>query len=264
MTGASAIYAGTVAHQRLRPRRHRLQYRVYSLLVDLDELPVLGKRLRFFSVNRFNLFGLHERDHGAGDGRSLREYVDEQLAHAGLATGGKVQLLTMPRILGHAFNPLTVYFCRDAQGRLQALIYEVNNTFGERHSYLIEVDPRAPDAPVIAQQCAKQFHVSPFLALDMRYAFRIQPPAAGHERLGLGVTAHDEQGAVLVARFDARRVALSDGALLRLFFTHPLLTMKVVAAIHWEALRLWAKGIPLQPRPAAPGHSVTVIKHQNP
>lgn len=261
MTEVSALYAGTVMHQRLRPLRHRLRYRVFSLLVDLDELPALHSRLRLFSLNRFNLFSLQERDYGAGTADSLRAHVDRQLLDAGLVAGGPVRLLTMPRILGYAFNPLSVYFCHRPDGALQALLYEVNNTFGERHSYLIEVDGDAASAERIQQRCAKQFHVSPFLALAMDYTFYVTPPASDRQTLAVGVTAHDADGPVLVARMTTQRRPLTDARLLQAFVTHPLLTLKVVGAIHWEALRLWAKGAKVHPKPQPPAHSVSTVSH---
>ncbi len=264
MKEASALYVGQVVHQRLRPKRHRLGYRVYSLLVDLDELPGLARRLRLFSLNRFNLFSLYERDHGAGDGTGARAYVERQLHAAGLPTGGAIRLLTMPRILGYAFNPISVYFCDDACGVLRALLYEVNSTYGERHSYLIEVDPAECGASTLHQQCGKRLHVSPFLAMDMRYEFRVAPPSAERVDFSLGISAHDTGGAVLAARFAATRRPLSDAALLRVFLSHPLLTLKVITAIHWEALRLWLKGLRPQPRPAPPPQAVTVIRHDGP
>lgn len=264
MSGPSALYAGSVTHQRLRPARHRLRYRVFSLLIDLDELPELAGRLRLFSLNRFNLFSLHERDYGAGDGRGLRTYVDQQLRAAGLATGGAIRLLSMPRILGYAFNPLSVYFCHHPDGALQAVLYEVNNTFGERHSYLIEVDASQRESERITQACPKELHVSPFLGLAMQYRFRVEPPSARRPGLAIGISAEDAQGAVLTARFDARRHALRDSALALVFVSHPLLTLKVVAAIHWEALRLWIKGVSLHSRPPAPSRALTFIKSRNP
>ncbi|MGO4394485.1 DUF1365 domain-containing protein [Variovorax sp. M-6] len=254
----SALYVGSVMHQRLRPVRHRLDYRLFSLLVDLDELDGLDRRLRLFSVGRFNLFSLHESDYG--DGQGLLQHVERQLAAAGLRTGGAIRLLSMPRILGHAFNPLSVYFChRPEDAALQAILYEVNNTFGERHSYLIPVDESEAGAERVTQQCDKDFHVSPFLGLDLRYGFRIEPPRQDRDGLGIGVSASDAEGVVLNARLDARRRALGDAALLRVFVTHPLLALKVVAAIHWEALRLWFKGARLHRRPAPPAKPVTLV-----
>lgn len=257
----SALYAGPVMHQRLQPLRHRLRYRVFSLLLDLDELASL--RLRCFSVGRFNLFSFRPADHGDGSATTvagLRAHVDARLQQAGLPAGGAVRLLAMPRVMGYAFNPLSLWFCHAPDGRLQALIYEVNNTFGQRHSYLIEVG--AAVGGVIAQRCDKQLYVSPFLGMAMHYRFRITPPG---ERLGVGISVHDDSdAAVLNARFDARRRPLTDAQLLRAFVTHPLLTLKVVAGIHWEALRLWAKGARLHDRPAAPPQSLTVVRRGDP
>jgi len=265
MTGqSSALYAGHVTHQRLRPERHRLRYRVFSLLIDLDELPELARRLRLFSLNRFNLFSLHERDYGAGDGRGLREYVEQQLHAAGLRTGGAIRLLSMPRILGYAFNPLSVYFCHHPDGALQAVLYEVNNTFGERHSYLIEVDASQRDSDRIMQTCVKELYVSPFLGLAMQYRFNVQPPHADRAGLSIGIGADDVHGPVLTANLDTRRQALRDSTLALAFFSHPLLTLKVVGAIHWEALRLWIKGVNLHPRPSAPARALTFIKSRKP
>ena len=264
----SALYTGAVMHQRLRPARHRLRYRVFSLLIDLDELPALARRLRLFSVNRFNLFSLHERDHGdlasrrpsgRASSEGLRAYVDRQLREAGLPPAARVRLLTMPRILGYAFNPLSVYFCHGGDGGLDAVLYEVNNTFGERHSYLIAVEPGERHAERIVQHCAKQFHVSPFLALDLGYVFRLEPPHRERVAMSLAVVANDPKGVLVNARLDARRRPLDDAALARVFVSHPLLTLKVIAAIHWEALRLVLKGVRLQPRPAAaPASPLTV------
>lgn len=258
MSSDGALYVGRVMHQRLRPAKHRLGYRVFSLLLDIDALPALAQRLRLFSLNRFNLFSLHEADYGAGDGSALRPYVERQLLAAGLQGGGAIRLLSMPRILGYAFNPLSVYYCDHPDGGLQAILYEVNNTFGQRHSYLIPVDPAEREGARIEQRCEKHFHVSPFLGLDLHYDFRVEAPSPQREGLAVGITVGDEAGPVLVARFDARRVPLNDTALAAAFFSHPLLTLKVVGAIHYEALRLWLKGVRYHACPAAPAQSVTI------
>jgi DUF1365 family protein len=260
----SALYSGWVTHQRLRPRHHRLRYRVFSLLLDIDELPALPRRLRLFSLNRFNLFSLHERDHGDG-ASSLRAHVDRELQAAGLPIGGAIRLLTMPRILGYAFNPLSVYFCHAIDGELAAILYEVNNTFGERHSYLIEVHGDGRRGGPIAQRCAKRLHVSPFMPLaEMHYDFRIAAPQSESQRLHVGVTASDADGPLLQAGFVAERRTLSDRALAKTVLTHPLLTLRVMAAIHWEALRLLAKGLRIVPKPAPPAHPITVVRNEVP
>lgn len=255
----SGIYQGTVMHRRLRPKPHALRYRVFSLLIDLDELPVLDGCFRLFSRNRFNLFSFHDRDHGDGEIGSLRARIDRQLLEVGIDLGGgRIKLLCYPRILGFVFNPLSVLYCHAETGALVAVIYEVNNTFGERHSYLVRTEggPIAggPGA-VVRQSCAKRFYVSPFNDVSGRYDFRLVLPA---ETVAVAVDQHDSTGLALQAAFIGRRREFSDSALLAAFIRYPLMTLKVVAGIHWEALRLWLKGNPLYKRPAAPKNSVSI------
>ncbi len=249
---ASALYPGVVTHQRLRPRKHRLSYRIFNLLMDLDELPGLSSRLRFFSYGRPNLFSFYDRDHGAGDAGGLRNWVEAQLRGAGLAPdGGAIRILCMPRILGHAFNPISVYWCHRGDGSLMAMLYEVNNTFGERHSYLI---PVTESAGSVSQTCRKRFHVSPFMPMEMEYRFRV---AAAGDQMGVTILASDAEGIMIATSFRGRRSELTDAALLGRFLRMPILGIKVVTAIHWEAAKLWLKGVRLQPRPAPPPTTVT-------
>ncbi|WP_029004445.1 DUF1365 domain-containing protein [Azorhizobium doebereinerae] len=257
MTGAaSALYAGAVIHHRLRPRVHRLNYRMFSLLLDLDEIDGLAARLRLFSRNRFNLFSFRDADYGDRSGAPLRGQVEAHLRAAGLeAAGGAIRLLTMPRILGYAFNPLSVYFCHRRDGALQAILYEVSNTFGERHGYLIPVGD--PDAVPIRQTTAKCFYVSPFLDMGLTYSFRVVPPGG---RVGIAIAVRDRDGLLLSAALASTRAELSDRALARAFLAFPLLTLKVIGGIHWEALRLFLKGIGLRRRPAPPDHPVTISR----
>lgn len=252
---SSALYSGVVVHQRFKPRRHRLRYRLAQILFDLDAMP---SRLRLFSRNRFNLVSFHDRDHLDGTGTPLRAQVEEALTSAGLAPdGGAIRLLCMPRVLGHAFNPISVFFCHRRDGRLLALLYEVNNTFGQRHSYLIPVED--PDAPTIRQHCEKAFYVSPFMRMDMTYGFKVVPP---NETTAVVVNGDDAEGRVITASFTGRRQDLSDTALAGMLLRHGLLSLKVLGAIHWEALKLWLKGVRIQPRPPAPDHSVTIVSTQ--
>lgn len=258
---ASALYQGTVMHRRWKPKRHRLQYRVFSLLADLDELPRLAQRLKLFSHNRFNLFSLMDRDLGAGDGSPLRPWVETQLAAAGLEVKGvTISLLCYPRILGYAFNPLSVFFCRRAgDGALVAILYEVHNTFGERHCYVIPTDPAET---TVRQGCDKNFYVSPFIGMQASYGFDILPPAAEAavgDRLAVAIRASDSEGKLLDASFVATRVPLSDAKLLSLLAGHPLMMLKVIGGIHWEALKLWLKGVKLVARPNPPAHRVTIV-----
>lgn len=264
MAPAGTLYVGHVMHRRLRPARHRLRYAVYAFLVDVDRLSELSRRLRLFSLGGFNLFGWRQADHGDGDAAGPRAWVDRQLAAAGLETGGPIRLLAMPRVLGYAFNPLSVYFCHRRDGTLQAIVYDVRNTFGERHAYAVEAGPVDAGGRV-RQRCDKVFHVSPFLDRRMHYRFRVEPPALdGGGTLSVGVDACDDTGPLLVARFDASARPLDDAALLRAFVGHPLLTLKVLAGIHWEALRLWLKRVPVHAHPPPPAAATTWTPHPRP
>lgn len=252
---ASALYLGRVVHRRLRPKAHRLRYRVFMLLMDLDEIDRIAARSRLFSRNRFNLMAFHDRDHGDGSGMPLRPQVEGHLLAAGLGdAAASIRLLTMPRVLGYVFNPISLYFCHRADGTLGAILYEVSNTFGDRHVYLIPATV-AGDGQV-RHGCRKVLHVSPFIAMDMRYHFRVTPPA---ERVAIGIAEHDGAGLLLAASFEGAARPITDRELARVFLTHPLLTLKVIAGIHWEALRLWLKGVPSTGRPPAPERAVTVV-----
>lgn len=236
---SSALYTGEVAHVRLRPLRHRLRYRVAQGLFDLDELPELSGRLRLFGHNRAAAFSFHDKDHGDGSG-DLRGWLARELARAGLPGAcGRVRVLCMPRMLGFVFNPLSVWFCDDAHGRLAAVVYEVNNTFGGRHAYVL---PAAAAEGPLRQACGKAFHVSPFLPMALTYAFRLSPPEA---EVTIAISAEDADGPVLGASFAGRRRPLTDAGLARVLLAFPFMTLKVVAAIHWEALKLWLRGAPV-------------------
>jgi DUF1365 family protein len=249
---AAAIYDGIVVHRRLRPIRHRLRSKIFMFLLDLDDLPGLGKRLRLFSHGRFNVFSFHDSDHGAG-GDDLRAWIEAQLKAAGIdSDGGAIRILCMPRILGHVFNPISVFFCHLRDGTLQAMLYEVNNTFGERHTYLMPV--RGQTDP-IRQSCAKRFYVSPFMPMDLTYRFRVGRPGP---RVSVAIDASGPDGTMISTCFTGSRAALSDRVLLGRFMHMPFLGVKVLAAIHWEAAKLFLRGLRLKKRPAPPDMPVTV------
>lgn len=250
---ASALYAGSVFHHRRRPREHRLKHALFQCVLDLDELVLLDRDLSLFSLGRFNLFSFHPTDHGDGSG-DLAGWARSELAAAGVEAAGPVRVLCIPRILGHAFNPLTVYFCHDEQGLLRGLIYQVNNTFGERHSYVIPVADSAAD--VVRQSCDKRFYVSPFMDLAMRYDFTVRPPG---EAVSVGVNGSDSEGLLIATAFAGERRPFTDTQLLWAFMAYPLMTLKVVAGIGWGALRLWLKGIGYRRRPAVPAEPTTRV-----
>ena len=245
---AAVLYFGEVMHARLKPMGHRFHYRVMSLLIDLDRLDEADRRSRLFAVNRAALYSFHEADHGERDGSSLRAHAQRCAARQGIdLTGGRVRLLCYPRLFGYTFNPLSVYFCHRADGTLALLIYEVRNTFGDIHAYVLPVKPDEISGAGIRQEQDKLFCVSPFVAMAMRYRFRISPPG---EHLKLRILETDREGPLLAATFFGRRSALTSKALLRSAVALPLLSFKIIVAIHWEALRLWLKGAALVPRSA--------------
>jgi DUF1365 family protein len=244
--GAAALYFGEVMHARLKPARHRFSYRVMSLLIDLDRLMQADRQSPLFGVNRNALYSFHEADHGERDGSSLRAYAERCAARHNIdLKGGRVLLLCYPRLMGYTFNPLSVYFCHRADGELALLIYEVRNTFGDIHPYVLPVRPGEISAAGVRQQQDKLFYVSPFIDMAMRYHFRVSPP--GHS-VRLRILETDRDGPLLAATFNGRRRALTTAVLLRSFCLLPFVTFKIIAAIHWEALRLWLKGARLVPR----------------
>lgn len=246
MKAADAIYVGHVRHQRHRPRAHQLRYGVFYLLLDIDQLAANARRLWLIGHNRAGFFGVHDRDHGAAPGQSLRAVVLAQLAAAGIDVaalgGGQIRLLTMPRVMGYGFNPLSLFYCHDAGGRLAAILYEVRNTFGERHFYAHGVTGTG----TMRHHSAKAFYVSPFLPDDLQYDFALAPP---DDRLRVEITARDGAGPMLYAALSGQRRALTNGALVAAALRFPLQSIKVITAIHWEAVKIWAKKIPILRHP---------------
>jgi uncharacterized protein len=216
MIKGSAIYVGHVVHQRHRPKKHRLRYRVFSMLIDLDDLPRLD-RLRLFSHNRRALFSFRDADQARGG--DLRQWATEQLQQQDLPAPARLRLLCYPRILGYVFNPLTVWFCDDKDGKPLATIYEVHNTFGERHSYVLP-------AAGIGQAADKTFYVSPFIDMDCRYEFRLTQPG---EQIKVAINETQQGEPLLYAAFTGKIRPFTDRTLLKLFFTHPQMTLKVTA-----------------------------------
>lgn len=253
MSLRSSLYSGIVTHRRLRPKPHDLRYRCYWMLIDLDELDVLDQHLRVFSTRRFSMFEFRQRDHGDGSDKALKAQVQALLREVGVQGETRIRLLCMPRILGYGFNPLSVFFIGD-ETKPDLILYEVHNTFSERHSYLI---PVTSDTKPIRQRADKRFYVSPFMDMNLTYDFTVTPPS---DKLAIHIAARDESGPLLSASLTGQRIALSDRALLRLFFSQPLLTLKVIAAIHIEAAKLVLKGLRIRDRIPVKSHQTTIVK----
>lgn len=230
----NAIYTGHVAHA--RPGKHRLRYPVSMLTLDLDATP---GGLKFLKHNRGALFALFDRDHAGRHDAPLKPQIEAKLREAGIAwDGGRIVLLTMPRLFNYVFNPLSVYFCYRRDGSVAALVHEVSNTFGDSHFYVLP--PRIEANGNISQSCAKEFFVSPFLEGGLHYEFNIAPPG---ERVAVAMIVRRGADIALTASFAGARRDLTDAQLFRLWLGNPLMTFKVIAGIHWEAMLMMLKGV---------------------
>ncbi|BCG86093.1 DUF1365 domain-containing protein [Mesorhizobium sp. 113-3-9] len=247
---AGVLYPGEVMHARLKPFGHRFVYRVFSLLVDIDRLPELGRMTWLLGVNRPGPASFRESDHVGIPGETLRVFADRLLADAGLGKpAARVLLLAYPRIFGYVFNPISVYFCYDEAGALIALIYAVRNTFGGRHFYVAPIMCGELGPGGVRQTKAKLFHVSPFIGMDARYHFRILPPGRA-VRLRIHETENGEP--LLSATFAGSARPLATLNLCACLIKFPLMTLKIIFGIHWEALKLWLKGARFHPSPETP------------
>lgn len=251
---AAALYPARVSHRRRVPPYYRFVYRVFYLLLDVDRIAEAARGLRLFSHNRFNLLAFHDADHGNGERGGLRAWAERVLTEAGIALqGGRIRLLCLPRVLGFGFNPISLWYCEHRDGSLRAVIAEVRNTFGEKHAYLL-ASGGAPMPYPLAQDKDKCFHVSPFFDLVGRYRFLLSEPG---ERLRLVIHESREGQPILDATLAAERRALSDSAVLGQVLRVPLMTLKVVGAIHWQALKIWLRGARFHRKPNPPQAEVT-------
>lgn len=251
----TGLYAGSVRHTRVKPRHLSLHHRCFWLALDLDRIADAGRISPILSHNRFNILSFHDDDFGCSDGRSLRRQIEDTLARAGYAAPPvRIVVFAMPRVLGYGFNPLTLFFCLDRDDDAFAIIYEVHNTFKQRHCYVAPV--RQAGAHTL-QQADKAFYVSPFLDMELTYTFKV---TTSPERMLLSISARDAQGPVIFTSLNARWRELDAVSLLRAWLGHPLLSFKVIGAIHFHAARLWTKRIGLRVRPPPPDIPTTLGK----
>ncbi len=248
----AAIYHGTVVHKRFTPVRHRLSYRVFSVLLPLDRLNEVCERTRFLSYNRCNLVSFNDLDHGLRDGSSVADFVTQTMQTGGIDVAScRLFVLCYPRILGYCFNPLTTYYAVTADGQVAGMLYEVSNTFGEHTHYLVGRGKTRDGT--LAQKCRKAFHVSPFNQTDGDYGFRITLPG---ETACVGVSLRRQGKAILNAYFKGEKTELTSAGLLSAVARQPLMTWKIIAGIHFEALQLWLKGLKLHRKPVFGGLKV--------
>ena len=240
MINNSCIYIGSVIHKRFKPKKHFFKYSVFSLFLDLDEINELDQKILFFSYNKFNILSFFDKDHGYRDGSSIKNWLIHLLQKKDISTINiKIKILCYPRIFGYVFNPLSIFFIYDADSNPIAILYEVKNTFGEQHTYVFKIDIKNKQ---ILNNCKKKFYVSPFMDLESKYFFKVLIP---NERLSVIIDQRDKEGKLLFASQDGERVKLSSKNLLKSYLKHPLMTLKIISAIHYEALKLWMKGIKL-------------------
>ena len=231
----SCIYNGIVKHRRFKPIEHSLNYRTFSILLDLDEIENLAKSISIFSLNKFNIFSFYNRDHGARDGSSLKDWVKKNLKKFNISNDiTTIKLLCYPRVFGYVFNPLSIFYCYE-KNDLKAIFYEVKNTFNEQHTYIFKIKNNEK----IEQKCKKRFYVSPFMDMETYYNFKLINPK---EKLSIFIRQTDEEETVLTATQTGDKKEFSFKQLLINFFKYPLMTIKIISSIHYEAFFLWKKG----------------------
>ena len=234
----SSIYIGNVIHKRFKPKIHFFKYKVFSILLDISEIDILDKSLKIFSYNKFNIVSFYDADHGPRDGTSIKEWVIKNLNDNRINTENiKIKLLCYPRIFGYVFNPLSVFFIYNKNSELISILYEVKNTFGEQHTYVFKTKE---NENYIKHTCKKKFHVSPFIEMDCTYFFKILKPS---EKISVIIDQYDEEGKLLYASQDGDRIEFNNKNLVLSYLRHPFMTFKIIVAIHFEAFKLWTKGI---------------------
>ena len=238
----SKIYSGQVIHTRFKPKKHHFKYKVFSLIIDLDEISEIGNNLNFFSYNKFNLISFFDIDHGDRDGSNVKEWVKKNLINKNIKFQNiRVEILCYPRIFGYVFNPLSILYIYNENNELISIFYEVKNTFGEQHTYIFETK----DQTLIKNKCNKKFYVSPFIDMECEYNFSVTKPA---DFISVIINQYDKEGKVLFASQDGKSQDLTTKNLILNYLKHPLMTFKIIVAIHYEAFFLWKKGAIYRPR----------------
>lgn len=251
----SRLYLGRVTHGRSRPAKNAFRYGIYYVFVDIDELDDLDRDLRRFGHNRGALVSIHDADHGAKDGSPLRPWAESQLARAEIDLhGGRIMLLTFPRVLGFKFFPVAFWYCYDDSDTVVAIIAEVNNTFGHHHNYVLHNDGKPFDFST-KPRTRKMFHVSPFIPMDARYEFTFTEPG---EKLAVTIQDYVEGPLLLVAGIKLEEHDLTDSDLRRTVLRHGPISLVAWLRIHWQAIRIVSRRIKYIP-PTPPPEEETSL-----
>ena len=250
-----ALVFGHVMHKRLFPKVNSFSYRMYNMMIPLSRLNDLP-----IARGRFAPLSFYDRDHGACDGSDLESWARDILqAYDINEADGEITLVCMPRIFGYVFNPVSFWLCRDQRGDLRAILAEVHNTFGERHTYICAHDDNRPITKNDVLDGKKVFHVSPFLEREGHYAFRFETEGG---KFGAWVNYFDADGRQkLVTALTGKCAPMDKAALKKAFWAYPLITFRAVYLIHWQALKLLAKGIKYIPRPAQMQERISATKN---
>ncbi|MAS87918.1 MAG: hypothetical protein CMH30_08110 [Micavibrio sp.] len=244
----TGLYFGKVYHARHMPFSHQFTYKVVTFFIDIDTLSALDKKLKLFSFNRFGIFSVNNKDHATRDGKDIRPWIEKAARDKEIdIQGGKIFMLGFPRMWGYLFNPITVYYCTDRHGALKAVMHQVKNTFGEMHSYFIPVTDIKDG--LVTQDHEKVFHVSPFIHMDCHYHFKFTLPA---ETFFFAIHQQTPEGKILTATWEGNRKEFTDKNLFNALIKNTFQSVKIITAIHWEALKLWIKGAKYISKPEPP------------
>ena len=243
----SALYSGSLRHRRFAPTSHEFTYPLFMAFLDIDRIPEVMGRSRLSSYNRWNWASFDERDHFGDPRLPLRKRVEADAAARGLTfPDGPIFLLTHLRYLGYSFNPVSFFFCYSQAGALDLILAEVHNTFGESHNYWLDQKAAIGTGNSLRYRTVKEFHVSPFMSLDHQYEWTFTPP---EENLAIHMSMHSPQSPFFDATLTLNRQPWTGQSLRSALIRHPWMTAKVIVAIHWQALRLLIKRVPVFTHP---------------
>lgn len=238
----SCLYECSVMHHRLAPKVHHFSHDIFMFYLDLDELEIIAQKIFLFSYNRKNLYSFRDTDHEPVGKNPLKERIVAFLRQHGIDFDpfGRVMLLTLPRVAGYIFNPVSIYYCFNAEGSPVCSVAEVGNTFREMKLFLLRREELNAGTTFV-KIVPKHFYVSPFSSLDLSFDFKLKIPG---DKLDIKINDRDGADKVLISKLTGKRAALTNKTLAWFTLRYPFVTLKVIFLIHWHALRLWHKRVP--------------------